>query len=88
MSVTKKIVRGVEVWHVYDDSQGNPGYVVHYTSVPYTKNERLSFTENQERHIRHACEVLGGREYRAEWFGGGIVFTTHDLEKLIEEVVA
>ena len=61
----------VEVFSVDSDANGNPRYVIHWMNVPGAD----TFAE-----ARMAMgATLGGREYRAKWFGGGIVFSSYSV---------
>ena len=67
---SSKIINGIEVFRVENDVNGNPRYVIHFLSLANNYNEAL----NKARKI-------GGKKYRAKWFGGGIVFSSYNLEK-------
>jgi hypothetical protein len=75
------------------DINGNPRYVCHYLNL-LTEQEKNN-PENVQRvyqgmsqgyHIALArAKKIGGRKYRAKWYGGGIVFA--DYESVIREHV-
>lgn len=62
------------IWQIDHDVNGNARYVVHYLTIPYEDDDSQPFYINQLRHIEHAKKALYGKKYRANWFGGGIVF--------------
>lgn len=73
----------ITAYRVENNSSGNPRYVVHYLAIPYPDNPGggiTNFRAHQLAHQNFAARVLGGTRYRAKWFGGGIVFTSFDLE--------
>lgn len=65
---------------------GNPRYVVHFLSL-------LTAAECADKgYARYgqACErarKIGGRKYRAKSYGGGIVFTSYNLEETERHIV-
>lgn len=65
------------VWRIDNDVNGNARYVVHYLDIPYEYDDSQPFYINQSRHIEAARKALCGKEYRAKWFGGGIVFQAY-----------
>lgn len=75
---SSKIVNDIEVFRVDNDVNGNPRYVIHYHILAFNYNEALI-----------KARKIGGKKYRAKWFGGGIVFSSynlkHDLKIIIGE---
>ena len=67
---SSKIINGIEVFRVDNDVNGNPRYVVHFLSLSDNYNEALS-----------QARKIGGKKYRAKWFGGGIVFSSYNLNE-------
>lgn len=65
------------IWRVDSNSSGAARYVVHYLAIPYEDDEGQPFWINQSNHFSHARDMLHGRKYRANWFGGGIVFQSY-----------
>ena len=62
------------IWQIDHDVNGNARYVVHYLDIPYQGDDSQPFYINQSNHIERARKALYGKKYRAQWFGGGIVF--------------
>lgn len=58
------------------DVNGNPRYVVHYRFIAPTYEEALRIARQ-----------VGGKKYKAKWYGGGIVFTTYDIQGILKDVV-
>lgn len=67
---SSKIINGIEVFRVDNDVNGNPRYVVHFLSLADNYNEALL-----------KARKIGGKKYRAKWFGGGIVFSSYNLNE-------
>ena len=65
----------VTVWKVDNDVNGNPRFVVHYLAVADDYDAAV-----------YKIHAIGGAKYRANWFGGGLVFSTYgDIGKDIEQ---
>ena len=67
---SSKIVNGVEVFRIENDVNGNPRYVIHFLDLSENYNESL-----------FKARKIGGKKYRAKWFGGGIVFSSYNLNE-------
>lgn len=81
------------------DTNGNPRYVVHYHAL-LTEAEKAN-PDNVQRvyqgmsqgyHIALSrAREIGGKRYRAKWYGGGIVFQgyesniRHDIKRIVAE---
>ena len=59
----------IEVFRIPNDNNGNPRYVVHFLDL----NIKLSDYDNINK-------LYGFKKYRAQWFGGGIVFQSYNIE--------
>ena len=71
----------VTAYRVDADVNGNPRYVVHYLAIPFReRREGEDFAAHQSAHIESTRRALGGKRYRAKWFGGGIVFQSYNLK--------
>lgn len=72
----KKIVsreREIEFTQINNDGMGNPRHVVHF----------LELDDNYNRAIRKS-KAFGGRRYNTKGYGGGIVFSSYNLQKVRE----
>lgn len=49
---------------------GNPRYIIHFLDLADTYEEALA-----------KAKPFGGKRYRAKHYGGGIVFSTYNLER-------
>lgn len=66
------------IWHIDNDINGNARYVVHYLAIPFAEDADQPYHINQSNCIGAARQALGGKRYRAKWFGGGgIVFQAY-----------
>ena len=59
----------IEVFRIKSDSNGNPRYVVHFLDL----NIKLLDYDNINK-------LYGFKKYRAQWFGGGVVFQSYNIE--------
>ena len=67
---SSKIVNGVEVFRVENDVNGNPRDVIHFLDLSENYNDSLC-----------KARKIGGKKYRAKWFGGGIVFSSYNINE-------
>jgi hypothetical protein len=76
---------------VKSDSYGNPRFVLHFTNL-ITDEERETFkragydfggiSQRYDYAVKKANKI-GGRKYHNKSYGGGIVFSTYNLDELI-----
>lgn len=66
----------VTVHSVDNDVNGNPRYVVSW----------LHFGQTYDKALKNARKI-GGRVYRAKCYGGGIVFSSYNLERTLSQVI-
>ena len=59
----------IEYWKIDYDCNGNPRYVIHF----------LVLDTDYEKAVRK-IKSIGGRKYTAKWYGGGLVFSSYNLE--------
>lgn len=74
----------MEYTRVNNDINGNPRYVFHFFSFlkvdePGYKNFELALSR---------AKTIGGKKYRGNDFGGGIVFQSYNIEDTIEKIKA
>jgi hypothetical protein len=60
---------------IKNDVNGNPRYVIHFLSIADTYTDALI-----------KARKLGGRKFHNKQYGGGIVFSTYNLNNLIIEL--
>lgn len=60
---------------VNNDVNGNPRYVLHFLSLLSDYSEAVSLAKK-----------FDGKQYKAKWYGGGIIFTTYSLKDLIDRI--
>lgn len=75
---------------VNNDTNGNPRFVLHFLSL--TKPDDLtgymgldSITRKYELALKRAKQ-FGGRKFHNKQFGGGIVFTSYNLNNLSDSL--
>lgn len=59
----------IEVFRIPNDTNGNPRYVVHFRDLGIG----LWDYDNINK-------LYGFNKYRAQWFGGGVVFQSYNIE--------
>jgi len=74
---TERKENDIKYWRIDNDINGNPRYVVHF----------LAIADNYTTAINKARK-LGGKVYRAKWFGGGIVFQSYNIHDLTRNIRA
>ena len=68
--------RDVEYFKIDNDINGNPRYVIHFLEIDNDYNTALNISRK-----------IGGKKYRANWFGGGIVIQSYSLETDLEHII-
>lgn len=78
--VSEKMVKvlGQEILatRVNNDVNGNPRWVVHFSD--------LSLDLYHYQNLMHCFDLY---KYRAKWFGGGVVFTSYNIERDLENAI-
>lgn len=75
-------MKAIEFTRVNNDFCGNPRYVIHFFSFLNEDEQTLS---NYKLAVKRANK-LGGRVYRGNDFGGGIVFQCYSPERLAQRI--
>lgn len=65
----------IQFTRVNNDVNGNPRYVCHFLTLAKTYNEAAKIANS-----------IGGRKYRATWYGGGVVFQSYSLSDLVNHI--
>lgn len=90
----------IKAHKVPNDSNGNPRWVVHFLDLltkdeqdkiykEATEREDLTFsTELMYEKALTKARKVGGKRYRAKWYGGGIVFQSYNIKQDLEQVTA
>jgi len=90
-NVNIRVVSGVdniELTRINNDSSGNPRYVVHFLQLINEEDKKfLNFSSWYEAALKKARKI-GGKKYHNKSYGGGIVFTTGDTDKLRQLIAA
>lgn len=71
-----------------NDVNGNPRYVTHFLAL-LTEEEKYNDNTSVSEKYAIACKranKLDGRKYNNKTFGGGIVFTTYNLNGLTQHI--
>lgn len=67
---------------VTNNAMGNPRYVIHFLNIP-TDNLSVNSMYNQ---ALAKTKSLGGKRFHNKQYGGGIVFSTYNLNDLITKL--
>ena len=76
-------MKTIEFTRVNNDIYGNPRYVTHFFSLLKEDEQTLS---NYNLAVKRANK-LGGKKYRGNDFGGGIVFQSYNLDCLRKRII-
>jgi hypothetical protein len=78
------INKTMEFTRIKSDINGNPRYVTHFLNIPI-QGEELTVSQKYDLAVKKA-KKLGGRKYHTKSFGGGIVFSSYNLNNLEKEI--
>ena len=76
-------MKTIEFTRVNNDFYGNPRYVIHFFSLLKEDEQTLS---NYNLAVKRANK-LGGKKYRGNDFGGGIVFQSYNIDRTMQLVI-
>ena len=72
---------------VKNDVNGNPRYVVHFLHFLTDKEkEGVARFLGYSLAVKRAHDWIGGKRYRAKSYGGGIVFSSYNVESECQRV--
>lgn len=76
----------MEFTRISNDINGNPRYVVHFLNFLSDEElEKLSPLDKYDAALRKS-RAVGGKKYRARWFGGGIVVSTYNKPTMKKDI--
>ena len=85
----------IAVYPATPDYYGNPRFVVHFLSFPNLApdpEDRESGIDGivamQDRYIDNVRHAVGGKRYRGRDFGGGIVFSSYNVEATLRHALS
>ena len=85
----------ITVYPTTPDYYGNPRFVVHYLSFPnldpdpeYRARGIDEIVSMQNRFIENVRHSVGGKRYRGKDFGGGVVFTSYNVEATLRHALS
>ena len=76
-------MKTIEFTRVNNDVYGNPRYVTHFFSLLKEDEQTVS---NYNLAVKRANK-LGGKKYRGNDFGGGIVFQSYNLDGFRKRII-
>ena len=71
---------------VNNDIYGNPRYVCHFLALSTPEDADIPVLYRYDAAVARA-KAIGGRRYRGRDFGGGIVFTSYNLQETEAAIV-
>jgi hypothetical protein len=74
----------MEFIKIKNNINGNPRYVTHFLNIPI-EGEGLNVNEKYNLACKKANKI-GGRKYNTKKFGGGIVFSSYNINDLEKEI--
>ena len=87
----KKNIETIEWTRVNNDSNGNPRYVCHYSTLLTEKDrEELGYGRIQEDYslALQRAKKIGGKKFNNKQFGGGIVFQSYESDPQRDGAIA
>ena len=76
------------------DTYGNPRFIVHFLAFPNLNPDPQNRANGidqimvtQDKHIDNVRRAIGGKRYRGKNFGGGIVFTSYNVEETLRHAL-
>lgn len=69
------MIQEKDLTKVNRDVNGNTRYVLHYLELDSDYNKSVKM-----------AKTLGGKIYRASWYGGGIVFQSNNTRMLVDRL--
>ena len=85
----------IAVYPTTPDYYGNPRFVVHFLDFPNLNPDpenRASCIDEivsvQNQYIDNVRHAVGGKRYRGRDFGGGVVFSSYNVEDTIRHALA
>lgn len=66
----------VDFWRVDNCINGNPRYVIHFLDIADNYIDAINIAKS-----------IGGKKYRAKWFGGGVVFSSYNVIEDLKRII-
>ena len=66
----------IEYKRINNCVNGNPRYIIHFLSIADTYQEAINIAKQ-----------IGGKRYRAKWFGGGVVFSSYNIIEDLKQII-
>lgn len=87
MKYSTETINGIECYKINGDSYGNPRCVIHFDWF-LTDQEKNENTIMQQYNLAlERAKKIGGKAYRAAWFGGGIVFKSARINIITKKIL-
>ena len=68
--------KDIEIIRIDNCINGNPRYIIHFLSIADTYQDAINIAKQ-----------IGGKKYRAKWFGGGIVFSSYNVAEDLKQII-
>ena len=73
-------------YRIENDVNGNPRYIIHFLYLlNESESEGLTLDQKYNLAIKKAKKI-GGKKYRGNLFGGGIVFQSYNIQETILKI--
>ncbi len=84
-------IKGIRFHRINNDINGNPRYVTHFLNlINETDNNQAPDDLNRipwlYKRAADKAKKIGGKKYRARWFGGGLVFQSYYICGLVSDI--
>ena len=68
--------KSVDIVRIDNCINGNPRYVIHFLDIADNYIDAINIAKS-----------IGGKKYRAKWFGGGIVFSSYNVIEDLKRII-
>ena len=68
--------KDIEIIRIDNCINGNPRYIIHFLSIADTYQDAINIAKQ-----------IGGKKYRAKWFGGGVVFSSYNIIEDLKQII-
>lgn len=68
--------KDIEIIRIDNCINGNPRFVIHFLNIADNYIDAINIAKS-----------IGGKKYRAKWFGGGIVFSSYNVKEDLKRII-
>tara|TARA_R110002124_G_scaffold215130_2_gene381081 strand:+ start:243 stop:686 length:444 start_codon:yes stop_codon:yes gene_type:complete len=70
-----------------NDINGNPRYICHYLAFKPLQDSNEAFVSFSYEDAIKEANKLGGKKYHNKQYGGGLIFSTYNLQSLSDKIL-